>query len=492
MYRIIFILLYLNLFYTSFAQGWSTPVNVSNRGINCMDPHMTVDHNGVIHAVWASTYPMPQYPRTLILYAKSSDQGNTWSTPEILIDDTNSWIVETHIVCNSQNHLYVSYDHNVQVAEIATVNLIFNNGSSWSEPSIVSDQPGSFKNRLVIDQTDRVYCFWDGWDNGNDNIFYRYFENGTWSEVIKPYNGNGDYHFLNNITVDNLNNLHGVGYYSNTGYYYNNFDDVYYYYYNKSTNQWAPKEKIDNSPGRAWYGCDVCVDTMNIPHFIWGEFFPLSDTIQNYTSYLYPNESGWLPVDTVEKNHNSRNHQILLDSLGNYQLIVMQEINNQRTKLVQYINIGAEWVEYIIDSSNFAMFYPDIESISSTTVAIIYFKGGRVENDTIRDIFYSKYDLYTDIEPSKLPVNVLTISPNPFSIQTEIKYNLQSDTRVQLEIFDLSGKLIERLIDQTQSPGRYCHTWQCTGLNRKEVKAGVYIVRLQAGRYVYSRKVVKL
>jgi len=457
-----------------------------------MDPHMNVDNNGVIHAVWASTYPMPQYPCTLILYAKSSDQGTTWSSPEILIDDTNSWIVETHIVCDSQNHLYVSYDHNVQVPEIATVNLIIFDGVNWSEPITVSNQPGCFKNRLVVDQTDRVYCFWDGWDSGNDNIFYRYLENGIWSDVIKPYNGNGDFYFLNNITVDKLSNLHGVGYYSNTGNYYSNTDDVYYFYYNKSTNQWAPKEKIDNSPGRAWNGCDVSVDTMNVPHFVWGEFFPLSDSIQNFTSYLYPNESGWLPIDTVEKDHSAAEYRLLLDN-QNIESIIVRYKNDkyENYELVHYKKYYGYWVGEIIDSISGAWFYPNIEMINNETLGLIYFKG-HIFTDSVRDVYFTKYNIFTGFKPYLIPETQILISPNPLINKTNITYSLVSSCRVVLDIIDINGRLINRITDQTQSPGRYCYTWQGKSLNGKEVNSGVYFVRLQAGRCVYSRRVIKL
>jgi hypothetical protein len=452
---------------------------------------MAVDHLGVIHAVWASTFPQPQYPRTLILYAKSTDQGTTWSTPAILVDDTNSWIVETHIVCDSQNRLYVSFDTDAQNPSQTKVNIITYNGSVWSEPITVSIDLGSSNNRLAIDHTDRVYCFWDGWSENNDKIFYRYLENGLWSDVIIPYSGLGDFYFLKNIVVDKLGNLHGVGYYSNKSVSYYYYDDVYYFYYLKSSNQWAPVEKIDQSPGQAWNGCDISLDTSNIPHFIWGEFFSESDSVRNFTSYIFPDETGWLPVDTVEKNHSSKNHQLLLDSTGHYQIIVLQVINNQRTKLVQYINIGTEWVEYNIDSSNFAMFYPDLEQINSTTVAVIYFKGGKVENDTIRDIFFSKYDLYTDIERSKLSLSDFSIYPNPFNTQTEISYTVNTQCQVKLDLFDINGKLITRLTDQPQPPGKYCIIWQGLGANAKEVSKGLYFVRLQAGSNIYTCKIAK-
>lgn len=80
--------------------------------------------------------------------------------------------------------------------------------------------------------------------------------------------------------------------------------------------------------------------------------------------------------------------------------------------------------------------------------------------------------------------------PNPFNPSTTISYFIPDDARVVLEIFDVAGKPVTRLVDTQQKPGHYTVRWN--GLDRagEQVKTGVYLYRLTYGKHVISRKMV--
>jgi hypothetical protein len=481
--------------YTCFAQGWSTPVNVSNMGTHCNSPKMVVDHNGTIHAVWSS-WVTQEYRK--IMYSKSETHGDTWSTPIAIADDSLQWFAQPDIACDMQNHLYVAFEGDAMDPSNSVIYIVVNDGTQWGSPFVLSENfYGSMHTRLITDNTGRVYCFWDGWYMGNDKIMYRYYENQIWSNLLIPYTNAGEYYFLNNVAVDSSNNLHCVGYYLNESQNAYNLH-VYYFSYIRSSNQWSPFELISDTISYSWQGSDISLNIQQIPHFVWGQFlnpYPYPST-DNATLYCYPDESGWLPVESIEVNHNSYDHQLIIDRTNQSNICVNQWTNipNQPSDsyLINYRNINNIWIGEEIDKITPGAFYePDLISLGNETIGVIYYKGSATD-DSVSDIYFSKFNIYTKIQMHDLPATDLIITPNPFTDETELSYIINSQCHLVLDIFDLSGKLIERLIDQTQSPGRYCHTWQCTGLNRKEVKAGVYIVRLQAGRYVYSRKVVKL
>ena len=75
--------------------------------------------------------------------------------------------------------------------------------------------------------------------------------------------------------------------------------------------------------------------------------------------------------------------------------------------------------------------------------------------------------------------------PNPFNPVTTIKYNLHTAADVTLKIYDLSGREIEALVDETKSAGEHINTWYAKGL-----ASGIYICRLQTNTYSETRKLI--
>ncbi|MCX5752115.1 MAG: FG-GAP-like repeat-containing protein [Candidatus Krumholzibacteria bacterium] len=82
--------------------------------------------------------------------------------------------------------------------------------------------------------------------------------------------------------------------------------------------------------------------------------------------------------------------------------------------------------------------------------------------------------------------------PNPFNPVTTIGYSLPSASYVTLEIYDVSGRRIARLVNEAQKGG--AHTIEWAGLDEKgnPVSSGTYIYRLKAGKEVISRKMILL
>lgn len=78
------------------------------------------------------------------------------------------------------------------------------------------------------------------------------------------------------------------------------------------------------------------------------------------------------------------------------------------------------------------------------------------------------------IETGVLSENKESESLNIVKIAGGVEIILEKtySSQVKLEIYDASGKVVTRLINQTLSPGTYCYNWQTTS-----VASGVYFVR---------------
>ncbi len=82
--------------------------------------------------------------------------------------------------------------------------------------------------------------------------------------------------------------------------------------------------------------------------------------------------------------------------------------------------------------------------------------------------------------------------PNPFNPSTCIEYSLSVPMRISLGIYDVRGQLITKLVDSHSAPGFYTLWWDGTNMNGRRVSSGVYLYRLQSGRFVQTRKMILL
>jgi predicted extracellular nuclease len=75
--------------------------------------------------------------------------------------------------------------------------------------------------------------------------------------------------------------------------------------------------------------------------------------------------------------------------------------------------------------------------------------------------------------------------PNPFNPSTNIRYELPTGAAVSLRVYDLLGREVATLVNETQAPGRYTVRFDGSSLS-----SGIYFTRLQAGTFVTMRKML--
>jgi hypothetical protein len=79
--------------------------------------------------------------------------------------------------------------------------------------------------------------------------------------------------------------------------------------------------------------------------------------------------------------------------------------------------------------------------------------------------------------------SIQNIYPNPFNPVTHITYGLPEYTNVQIMVFDLTGKQIQSLISEFQSPGYHSIIW-----NAGSHPSGMYILRMQIDNKLNPKK----
>ncbi len=77
--------------------------------------------------------------------------------------------------------------------------------------------------------------------------------------------------------------------------------------------------------------------------------------------------------------------------------------------------------------------------------------------------------------------------PNPFNPSTTIHFSLAEGEQVLMDVFDLQGRRVARLLDESLPAGEHTLQYRPDGL-----ASGIYLLRLSAGNYHESRRLVLL
>lgn len=78
--------------------------------------------------------------------------------------------------------------------------------------------------------------------------------------------------------------------------------------------------------------------------------------------------------------------------------------------------------------------------------------------------------------------------PNPFNPTTQIDFLLPAASHVTLEIINIRGQVVNRMVDRTMEAGAHTVEWNGTNEAGSKVASGVYLYRLRAGNQTETKK----
>lgn len=82
--------------------------------------------------------------------------------------------------------------------------------------------------------------------------------------------------------------------------------------------------------------------------------------------------------------------------------------------------------------------------------------------------------------------------PNPFDQRTAIRFAVPTAGRVNVQVYDLSGRVVRELVNDDRRPGFYTVTWDAYDNAGRRVPAGVYFYELRAADKSIERKMLYL
>jgi hypothetical protein len=131
-------------------------------------------------------------------------------------------------------------------------------------------------------------------------------------------------------------------------------------------------------------------------------------------------------------------------------------------------------------------FYPSI-AVSSSVVHVVWL-----------DIRDGNWEIYYKRNPTGNPIGIQNISteipssyslsqnyPNPFNPTTIISFQLSLAGQVVLKVYDVMGREVQTLVNESLKPGTYEASFDGSSLN-----SGVYFYRLTTENYSETKKMI--
>jgi hypothetical protein len=99
-------------------------------------------------------------------------------------------------------------------------------------------------------------------------------------------------------------------------------------------------------------------------------------------------------------------------------------------------------------------------------------------------------DVPAPVAPAADRIGVMV--PNPFHPRGRVPFELARSGRTLLTVHDPAGRLVRVLVDRVLPAGPHAAEWDGRDAVGREVRSGVYFVRLAGQNGIATRKVVAL
>ena len=207
----------------------------------------------------------------------------------------------------------------------------------------------------------------------------------------------------------------------------------------------------------------------------------------------------WNPGDTISVEMDFCNNT---DVAHNYYPGVTIESDSSLTSL----HSGHIWFYAMVADECHAISWGAIANTSIISDTIVEF---RAYPEALNCQNQPEYCIDGDTLTFEIPIVVQVVStepehfipeefslrqnyPNPFNPVTTLRYDIPENSHVTITIYDMLGRQVKTLINQTQDAGYRSLIWDATNDYGKPVSAGIYLYQIQAGEYISTKKMVLL
>tara|TARA_B100001123_G_C15154977_1_gene965085 strand:- start:230 stop:1222 length:993 start_codon:yes stop_codon:yes gene_type:complete len=109
------------------------------------------------------------------------------------------------------------------------------------------------------------------------------------------------------------------------------------------------------------------------------------------------------------------------------------------------------------------------------------------ENDMVIGDGFATFNLESTVDDMIIPTEsrLSHAYPNPFNPTTKLDYDLSVDGHVSIAIYDISGQLVDVLVDEYKYAGQYDVSW-----NAQNYSSGIYFVSMKSDGNHFTQKLM--
>jgi len=449
------------------AQNWSTPVQINNPTQRGQGGEIATGPNGEVNICWAAVISTSPFTEDYVGYARSTNGGSTWTVTEN------------------------AFDMNGIAGTFPSKGNIRVNGL----PRIDVDKSGGPRNGWIYIVTTQRNLSPAGSDP--DVILNRSTDNGqTWSTGIRvnqdPLN-NGKYQYFPAVHVDDFGGVN-VLFYDDR----NTTSDSTGVFLARSTNggdTWVEFQVSDHNfkpqpiggLGQGYQGDNIGLTSVDST--LWPVWMDNSTGI--YQIWTCPTALSSLVVPQAALSVTPASiafGAVLVNSIA----VDSVTVDNNGSSILTIDSVRVYGGEFVVMPTDTLTLSP-----SASTVYRIEFRPTAPEMQTGHIVWYSSAPSSPDsitvtgtgiVAPAPPYQFILKQNyPNPFNASTTIEYELPQNGFVTVDVFDIQGQWVARLVENHQGPGSFSISFDAGGIG---LASGVYFYRLQQSQRSITRSMV--
>lgn len=471
---------------------WSDP----NWDYWWLNTRIAIDaENSVYAAVKLYEYGNPSINFDMFVLENNGDISEEfldWNGPEsnpLIVNnpDPNIYLEQPTLdregAVDSDNNTYLIYTNggtNIILTKLDPDGTLLINGLNI----VVGANAWTNEARVDIAPDDRIYVVWS---ESLHDIQYVYSDDGgdsgSWSIPTSICNNASDQLCKPQISCDTNGNVHIIWQHSSKLAYMKLLPDG--------------TVSIDESfltSGGVWAPM-MSIDEQNNLHIVWGTGTQGSNSVY-YTKINGNLDGGGASMSDDDLtiiqeapfivSTDVRYPKCAVDSYLNIHAVYEQgEYGRHHPKDMNYIKMNGVPLLRIVCPDESVLFVEmtgngmDWEGTFTPPMNGIYFagvSGSDADGNTGIDTYEFEYP-NTGIESqSGLPVSGVSCSPNPFRGSITFSYALSETGNVNVSIYDMTGRLIETLMNGEQQSGLHSVDWKASNMN-----PGIYLCRISSG-----------
>jgi hypothetical protein len=352
-------------------------------------------------------------------------------------------------------------------------------GASWETDIRLTNNTAASNYPSVSVSGSVVHVVWADFRDGNDEIYYKRSTDAgvSWGVDTRLTNNTANSEYPS-VTVSG-SVVHVV--------WYDERDGNPEIYYKRSTDagvSWGTDTRLTNNTA---FSVSPSVSVSgSVVHVVWRDIRDGNWEIY----YKRSTDAGVSWESDTRLTNNTANSDlpsVTVSGSGVHVVWVDFRAGNSEIYYKRSIDAGVSWeTDTRLTSNTATSNFPSV-SISGSVVHVVWsdFRDG---NDEI----YYKHD------PTGNPVGIQIISsevpkefklkqnyPNPFNPTTQINFQIPIEGLVKLSVYDMSGKEVATLVNESLTPGYYTYNF-----NGSNLSTGAYFYRLVTSNSVITKRAV--